>query len=243
LAYKLLLLFFLKEKKKNRYFGLKHFIVFFHVVSAAPPIPTHMPNRSIKAAPPTSPNLSRLPLSHTIQKHPGRRLPDRMRSFTNFCETWFVQLNHLVNQLYSAPRPPSTPDQHHHLLQLVHKVMSQYAEYYRVKGLAAERDPLSILAAPWATSLECSLHWIAGWRPTTAFHLVYTESSIRFESHIAEILRGMSTGDLGDLSPSQFRRVSELQCETVMFLWKMLLCTLHMFFCTRLYFTSPVDLY
>ncbi|XP_062168574.1 protein DOG1-like 4 [Alnus glutinosa] len=138
-----------------------------------------------------------------------------MRSFTNFCETWFVQLKHLVNQLYSAPRPPSTPDQHHHLLQLVHKLMSHYAEYYRVKGLAAERDPLSILAAPWATSLECSLHWIAGWRPTTAFHLVYTESSIRFESHIAEILRGMSTGDLGDLSPSQFRRVSELQCETV----------------------------
>ncbi|XP_059444719.1 protein DOG1-like 4 [Corylus avellana] len=138
-----------------------------------------------------------------------------MSSFTHFYETWLIHLHHLLNQLHSSPRPPSTADHHHHLLHLLHRVMSHYAEYYRVKCLVAERDALSIFAAPWATSLERSLHWVAGWRPTTAFHLVYTESSIRFESHIAEILRGLSTGDLGDLSPTQFRRVSELQCETV----------------------------
>lgn len=145
---------------------------------------------------------------------------DRMSSFTHFYETWLFHLHHMVNQLHSSPPPPSTADHHHHLLHLVHRVMSHYTEYYSVKGLAAERDALSIFTAPWATSLERSLHWVAGWRPTTAFHLVYTESSIRFESHIAEILRGLSTGDLGDLSPTQFRRVSELQCETVIFLWK-----------------------
>ncbi|CAN1335576.1 Protein DOG1-like 2 [Linum perenne] len=72
-----------------------------------------------------------------------------------------------------------------------------------------------MFTAPWASSLERSLHWIAGWRPTTLFHLVYTESSILFESHIVDILKGMKTGDLGDLSPAQFRRVSELQCDTV----------------------------
>ncbi|CAI0440802.1 unnamed protein product [Linum tenue] len=72
-----------------------------------------------------------------------------------------------------------------------------------------------MFTAPWATSLERSLHWIAGWRPTTLFHLVYTESSILFESHIVDILKGLKTGDLGDLSPTQFRRVSELQCDTV----------------------------
>uniref|UniRef100_A0A803QGX7 DOG1 domain-containing protein n=1 Tax=Cannabis sativa TaxID=3483 RepID=A0A803QGX7_CANSA len=56
---------------------------------------------------------------------------------------------------------------------------------------------------------------MAGWRPTTVFHLIYSESSILVESHIIDILRGLRTGDLGDLSPSQFRRVSELQWETV----------------------------
>ena len=136
-------------------------------------------------------------------------------TFTHFYETWLEQLHKLVNQLSSAPRPPSSPDQHQHLVQLVHKVMCHYAEYYKLKAQATERDAVSVLTAPWASSLERSLHWIAGWRPTTAFHLVYTESSIRFESHIADILRGLRTGDLGDLSPSQFRRVSELQCETV----------------------------
>ncbi|KAJ7948754.1 Transcription factor [Quillaja saponaria] len=85
----------------------------------------------------------------------------------------------------------------------------------RTKSIAAEADALSVLSAPWATALERSLHWISGWRPTTAFHLVYSESSILFESHIMDTLRGVRTGDLGDLSPTQFRRVSELQCDTV----------------------------
>ncbi|PON98457.1 TGA transcription factor [Trema orientale] len=138
-----------------------------------------------------------------------------MSSFTNFYETWFEQLHHLVRQLAAAPRPPTTPDHRCDLDHLVNKVMSHYAEYYQVKSVAAECDALAVFAAPWATSLERSLHWIAGWRPTTVFHLVYSESSILFESHIIDILRGLRTGDLGDLSPSQFRRVSELQCETV----------------------------
>ncbi|KAF3442401.1 hypothetical protein FNV43_RR16317 [Rhamnella rubrinervis] len=136
-------------------------------------------------------------------------------SFTDFFESWFDQLHHLVHQLSCTPKPPTTPDHHRDLLNVVHKVMSHYVEYYNVKSLAAQRDPLDFFAAPWASTLERSLHWIAGWRPTTVFHLVYSESSILFESHIVDILRGFSTGDLGDLSPTQFRRVSELQCETV----------------------------
>ncbi|CAN6690904.1 unnamed protein product [Malus baccata var. baccata] len=138
-----------------------------------------------------------------------------MSSFTSFYEMWFEQLHHLVHQLSTCPRPPTTPDHHHQLLHVVQKVMAHYVEYYRVKSLAAERDALSVFVAPWATTLERSLHWIGGWRPTTAFHLVYSESSIHFEAHIVDILRGYRTGDLGDLTPSQFRRVSDLQCETV----------------------------
>ncbi|KGN55047.1 protein DOG1-like 4 [Cucumis sativus] len=134
-------------------------------------------------------------------------------NFTSFYATWFDHLHRLVDQLSSTAKDnhnsSSAPD------HLVQTVMSHYSDYYRVKSMAAERDPLSVFSAPWATSLERSLHWIAGWRPTTTFHLIYTESSILFESRIFDILRGLHTGDLGDLSPSQIRRVSELQCETV----------------------------
>ncbi|KAG5546102.1 hypothetical protein RHGRI_018319 [Rhododendron griersonianum] len=135
--------------------------------------------------------------------------------FHRFYETWFDHLRLLVDQLSQAPKPPTSQDHHDALHHLVQKAMAHYAEYYRVKSLAAKHDVLSVFAAPWSTSLERSLLWIGGWRPTTAFHLIYTESSIMFESKIVDILRGLRTGDLGDLSPGQFRRVSELQCDTV----------------------------
>ncbi|KAI4333559.1 hypothetical protein L6164_018347 [Bauhinia variegata] len=135
--------------------------------------------------------------------------------FPQFYNSWFDHLRHLVKQLTSLPRPPYTATDSHDLCVLIDKFMSHYNDLHCAKCLAAERDPLYVLVAPWATTFERSLHWIAGWRPTTAFHIVYTESSILFESRVIDILRGLRTGDLGDLSPSQFRRVSELQCETV----------------------------
>ncbi|PWA63835.1 transcription factor [Artemisia annua] len=135
--------------------------------------------------------------------------------FHRFYQTWYEQLHDLVNHLNKAPKPPTTDADDHQLTQLVNKVMFHFSEYYRVKSLAANKDVLSIFSAKWSTTLERSLHWIAGWRPTTAFHLIYTESSILFESRILDILHGLRTGDLGDLSPVQFTRVSELQCETV----------------------------
>lgn len=131
-----------------------------------------------------------------------------MTSFKSFYYSWFDHLNQLVRQLSTAPSPPTTLDQRQDLELLVAKTMTHYVEYYRVKSAATERDVFNVFAAPWASSLERSLHWIAGWRPTTVFHLIYTESSILFESHIVDILRGLRTGDLGDLSPGQFRRVS-----------------------------------
>ncbi|KAL2483520.1 transcription factor-related [Forsythia ovata] len=129
-------------------------------------------------------------------------------SFQRFHDTWFEQFRHLVHQLGQAPRPPTTEEHYHQLRQLVNKVMFHCTEYYRVKSLAVKQDVLFFSSAPWTTSLERSLHWIGGWRPTTAFHLVYTESSILFESRVVDILRGFRTGDLGDLSPGQFRRDS-----------------------------------
>lgn len=133
--------------------------------------------------------------------------------FSQFYDLWFDHLNRLVQQLATTTTADG-PD-NDHLLRLINKVMSHYEDLYRAKSVAAEKDPLHVLTCPWATTLERSLHWITGWRPTTAFHLIYTESSLLFESHIIDILRGLHTGDLRDLSPVQFRRVSELQCDTV----------------------------
>ncbi|AEE75583.1 unnamed protein product [Arabidopsis thaliana] len=138
-------------------------------------------------------------------------------SFKKFQQSWIEQLRNHLNHLRSAQnhhRNSATGDEER-LREAVDRVMEHFREYHRAKWAATDKDVIEVMASPWASALERSLQWVGGWRPTTLFHLVYTESSILFESRIVDILRGFRTGDLSDLSPSQFRTVSELQCETV----------------------------
>ncbi|KAK9153051.1 hypothetical protein Sjap_000531 [Stephania japonica] len=138
-------------------------------------------------------------------------------NFGQFYEIWLQQLQAL-QELASVPKPPSSPDHDPYLTHLVHRFISHYEDYYRVKSHSARTGRggvFSIFAAPWLSSLERSLHWVAGWRPTTIFHLLYTETSARFEARLLDFLHGLRTGDLSDLSPSQLSLVSDLQCTTV----------------------------
>ncbi|WOH03028.1 hypothetical protein DCAR_0522419 [Daucus carota subsp. sativus] len=135
--------------------------------------------------------------------------------FQTFHERWHQQLEQLVLKLKAAPRPPSSTDQNNHLLELINSFLAHISDYYQVKSAVAHQDVLFLLAAPWASTFERSLHWLAGWRPTTAFQVVQTESTILFENRMLDILDGRSlTGDLADLSPDQFKCLSHLQCVT-----------------------------
>ncbi|GFP79600.1 transcription factor tga3 [Phtheirospermum japonicum] len=137
-------------------------------------------------------------------------------NFHRFYDTWSDQLRQLLHQLSQVPSPPTTDEHRHQLQQLVQESMSHYDEYYRAKSTATKQDVMAFFsAASWTTALERSLQWIGGWRPTTAYHLIYTECSILFETNVLRLLQGLSTGDLGDLSSAQFSRVSEMQIETV----------------------------
>ncbi|KAJ4893642.1 transcription factor-related [Raphanus sativus] len=140
-----------------------------------------------------------------------------IESFKKFQHSWVEQIHHHLNHLRSVQnhhRNSATGDEQR-LKEAVERAMELCREYHRAKLVTTEKDVIGLMAAPWSSALERSLHWVGDWRPTTLFHLVYTESSILFESRIVDILRGFRTGDLSDLSPSQFRTVSELQCETV----------------------------
>ncbi|XP_024015658.1 protein DELAY OF GERMINATION 1 [Eutrema salsugineum] len=138
-------------------------------------------------------------------------------SFKKFQQSWIEQLQLHLNHLRSAQNHHrnSVEGDEDRLREAAERVMEHCREYHRVQWTTTEKDVIGVMAAPWLSALERSLHWVGGWRPTTLFHLIYTESSILFESRIVDILRGFRTGDLSDLSPSQFRKVSELQCETV----------------------------
>lgn len=139
--------------------------------------------------------------------------------FHQFQETWHEQLQHLIKQLKNAPSPPATTEENNQLHHLVEKSMSHVMDYYLVKSAAVQQDVLGVLAAPRATAFERSLHWIAGWRPTTAFHLIHTKSTMFIECRVQNMLNGSlaasMTGDLGDLSADRFTALSRLQCRTV----------------------------
>lgn len=48
-----------------------------------------------------------------------------------------------------------------------------------------------------------------------AFHLLYSKSGHQLEAQLHELICGLGTGDLGDLSGSQLTRVDQLQRKTI----------------------------
>lgn len=55
--------------------------------------------------------------------------------------------------------------------------------------------------------------WVGGWRPSAAFHLLYSKSGLQLESRLPELLQGtVSTSNLDHLSAVQ-RRTIDLERE------------------------------
>ncbi|KAG2617576.1 transcription factor TGA9-like [Panicum virgatum] len=122
---------------------------------------------------------------------------------------WFRGLRSLRRDLSSA-RWSDDPAQ---LEALVGRFVAHLESYCAARS---EQDPVWTLSAPWASPAERgAAYWLAGWRPTTLVHLLYTESGRRFEAQLPDLLLGVRSGNLGDLSPAQLAQVDELQRRTV----------------------------
>ncbi|KAL9158705.1 hypothetical protein ABFS82_08G087000 [Erythranthe guttata] len=68
----------------------------------------------------------------------------------------------------------------------------------------------------WRSSLEDAFLWIGGWRPSMAFHLLYSKSGLQLEARaIDDLILGLTNGDLSDLSTGQLGRVDALQKVTL----------------------------
>ncbi|KAJ3694219.1 hypothetical protein LUZ60_009699 [Juncus effusus] len=111
----------------------------------------------------------------------------------------------------SASPRPSDAD----LRQLVNRVVSHYEYYYRAKFASAQNDVNTMFSPSWTSSTENLFMWVGGWRPSAAFHLLYSKSGIQLEAKLEEIIRGRRSGDLGDLSPVQLESVDKLQRKTI----------------------------
>ncbi|KAI5671954.1 hypothetical protein M9H77_12318 [Catharanthus roseus] len=132
-------------------------------------------------------------------------------TFSNFFESWVSEQNNFLEELIKA----SNNDDEFLLVPLITRVVNHYEHYYKTKSEWAEHHVLSILSPSWKSSLEDSFLWIGGWRPSMAFHLLYSKSGLQLEGGLGKLLQGIELRNLGDLSANQLMLVDGLQGKTI----------------------------
>lgn len=151
-------------------------------------------------------------------------------SFGKSYERWLAQQERdLQDLLQAAAAAASSPEaegqegggdgeQEARLVPLLSRVVSHYESYYRDKSASARRDVLPMFTPDWTSSTENLFLWVGGWRPSMAFHLLYSKSGLQLEASIPGLLRGLRRGgrDLAGLSLLQLRSIDQLQRDTIL---------------------------
>ncbi|KAG8372129.1 hypothetical protein BUALT_Bualt12G0034300 [Buddleja alternifolia] len=96
------------------------------------------------------------------------------------------------------------------LRQLIEKIMNNFQDYAQKRSVMARADVSAYLSPPWCTSLQRSVLWIGGCRPSSYARLIYALCGLEIESQLAEFLRGTIVGELGGLSGSQISMMDQL---------------------------------
>ncbi|GFP84322.1 tgacg-sequence-specific DNA-binding protein tga-2.1 [Phtheirospermum japonicum] len=112
---------------------------------------------------------------------------------------WREEQTRQLEALITAAQDPTDPSLRH----LVEQVVAHYEKYHTFKTRwGKDGYALVFLSPPWNTPLEDTLVWIGGWRPTIAFHIIYSVSD-------------RQTSDLGDLSAVQLGSLYQLHRTTI----------------------------
>ncbi|XP_004288481.1 PREDICTED: TGACG-sequence-specific DNA-binding protein TGA-2.1-like [Fragaria vesca subsp. vesca] len=161
-----------------------------------------------------------LPLHVSVVVMTGDNSGRENDGFQAFFKCWIAEQNQHLDDLVVASKAADYNGDHDQVLlsSLVERVLKHYEQYYNAKFQWAKQEVLSMLSPPWRSSLEDAFLWIGGWRPSMAFHLLYSKSGLHPEDCSAELMRGLrfsNTGDLGDLSQWQLTMVDELQRRTI----------------------------
>ncbi|CAN4115342.1 unnamed protein product [Withania somnifera] len=137
---------------------------------------------------------------------------ENYKTFDKYFESWLGKQNQDLDKLVRASK-----DNNNHMIlsPLIQRVVKHYKEYYAEKSRYANVDVLGTLHPSWLSNLEDAFLWIGGWRPTMAFHLLYSKSGIQLEANLHELIRGFNTTDLGNLSGNQLAEIDELQHKTI----------------------------
>ncbi|WOL16284.1 TGACG-sequence-specific DNA-binding protein TGA-1A-like [Canna indica] len=136
--------------------------------------------------------------------------------FAKFFECWLTQQERDLQSLRAAADGKTGgPDDEARLRALIDRVLGHYEYYYRAKAASARRDVTPMFAPTWTSSTENLFLWVGGWRPTMAFHLLYSKSGLQLESRLADQNESPPTADLAGLTCDQLERIDRLHRRTV----------------------------
>lgn len=136
-------------------------------------------------------------------------------TFSKFFQSWVGEQERYLQQLLAVAWDGALQDEGR-VRDLVARVLSHYEHYYHVKRLSARQNVFAMLSPSWTSSLENTYLWVGGWRPSMAFHLLYTKFGLQVQSRITDFLRGIaSSADVGGLEPSQLAVVDGLQRDII----------------------------
>ncbi|KAL6991233.1 2-deoxyglucose-6-phosphatase [Sarracenia purpurea var. burkii] len=137
------------------------------------------------------------------------------RQLSSF-EVWKdLQQEDLSELLQIQTLNPDDPENQLAQTRLAENCLRHFQDYIDRRSRLARNDVSAFFAPTWCTSLENSLLWIAGCRPSIYIRLVYALCGSEFESKLPEFLQGLRTGNLGELSAKQLKLVNDLQSRTI----------------------------
>lgn len=127
-------------------------------------------------------------------------------------QEWMNLQEEELSELNNASTGSTTNPQ---LSQLIDKIMTHFEDYMHQRTQMARLDVSPYFAPTWCTSLERSVLWIGGCRPSSYIRLIYALCGLEIESQLTEFLHGVRLGSLGQLSAHQLSSVDELQRKTI----------------------------
>lgn len=126
---------------------------------------------------------------------------------------WLLQQRQELDELLeaSATFPPNPA----HLRLLVDKILTHFEEYRKQRSGFSERDASIMLCPPWCSSLENSLLWLGGCRPSLAIRLVYSLAGSDIEFQLESYLKGETKGNVAEITARQINLINALHARTV----------------------------
>lgn len=129
-------------------------------------------------------------------------------------ETWMIlQRKEVIELEQAAVQAKNGLKNENELTQLIEKTVENFQDYANNRSRLARIDVSPLLAPTSCTSLENSILWIAGCRPSSLIRFAYALCGMDIESHLTEFLSSKLASLQEDAVDQPFAGKMENDCE------------------------------